>query len=80
MKNIKVEIEATELTPVDVTIEPGTTPSEVLNKVQEISGMDLTGYALSKGDGKKFRKNQKIYPKVEDGEELYAFKVSKETV
>ena len=80
MKNIKVEIEATELTPMNVPIEPGTTPSEVLDKVQELSGMDLTGYALSKGDSKKFRKNQKIYPKVEDGEALYAFKVSKVTV
>jgi len=80
MKTVRVLLEATYSEPMEVTIEPGTTASEGLNKVQELLDMDLTGYALSKGDGKKFRKNQKIYPKVEDREELYAFKVSKETV
>jgi len=78
MKNIAIKVGATDSEPIDVAIEPGTTTSDILDHVKETKGINLTGYGLSKVDGKnQFGNNENIYPKVEDGEKLFAFKISK---
>lgn len=78
MKNLAIKVGATDLAPIDVTIEPGTTSADILDHIKDTKGTNLTGYALSKEDGKnQFGNNENIYPKIEDGEKLYAFKVSK---
>ena len=78
MKNIAIKVGASEDHPIDVSIEPGTTSSDILDHIKETNDVNLTGYGLSKEDGSnQFGNNDNIYPKVEDGEKLYAFKVSK---
>ena len=78
MKNIAIKVGANPDPPVDVSIEPGTTSSDILDHIKETQGINLTGYGLSKEDAKnQFGNNENIYPKVEDGEKLYAFKISK---
>ena len=78
MKNIAIKVGASQDLPIDVSIEPGTTSSDILDHIKENKGINLTGFGLSKEDGSnQFGDNENIYPKVEDGEKLYAFKVSK---
>ena len=78
MKNIAIKVGATQDPPIDVSIEAGTTSADILDHIKETKGINLNGYSLSKEDGKnQFGNNENIYPKVEDGEKLYAFKVSK---
>jgi len=52
----------------DVTIEPGTTASDILKQT------GLQGYVLSKdGDSSTFfAPKQNVYPEVEDGQKLWA--------
>ena len=78
MKTIAIKIGATEAEPIDVNIEPGTTSADILEHIKRIKGMDLGGYALSKENGQnQFALTENVYPKVENGEKLYAFQVSK---
>ena len=78
MKTIAIKVGATEEAPIDVNIEPGTTSSDILTHIKDAKGVDLTGYALSKENaGNQFVLTENIYPKVENGEKLFAFHVSK---
>ena len=67
MKRIAVVIAGSTRGPQDVTIQPGTTAHEVLNQ------LGLEGYLLStKGATTYFGDDEVIYPKVVDGDLLYA--------
>ena len=78
MKNIAIKVGASDLEPIDVAIEPGTTSQDILDHIRESKGVNLDGYALSKENGtEQFMATQNIYTQVADGEKLYAFKVSR---
>ena len=67
MKRITVVVAGSTRGPQDVTIQPGTTAHEVLNQ------LGLDGYLLSaKGGQTYFGDDENLYPKVLDGDLLYA--------
>lgn len=67
MKRIAVVVAGSTRGPQDVTIQPGTTAHEVLNQ------LGLEGYLLTtKGGTTYFGDDENLYPKVFDGDLLYA--------
>ena len=67
MKRIAVVVAGSTRGPQDVTIQPGTTSQEVLSQ------LGLEGYLLStKGGNTYFGDDENLYPKVVDGDLLYA--------
>jgi len=77
MKNIAIKVGASDLEPIDVSIDPGTTSRDILEHIKQTKNVDLQGYALSKQNGaEQFGPAENVYPKVEDGEKLFAFKPS----
>ena len=67
MKRIAVVVAGSTRGPQDVTIEPGATSHDVLSQ------LGLEGYLLSaKGSTTYFGDDEVIYPKVVDGDLLYA--------
>ena len=67
MKRATIVIAGTTRGPQDVTIQPGTTPHEVLSQ------LGLNGYLLStKGANTYFGDDENLYPKIVDGDLLYA--------
>jgi len=69
VKQIAVKVAGSEdREPLDVTIKPGTTTSDVLTQ------LNLEGYLLSTGPNSRqfFGDDEVIYPLIEDGSKLYA--------
>ena len=65
MKHLVVIVSGTGQ-PHDLEIQPGTTAGDVLKQI------GLTGYVLQKNGENPFGETENIYPRVEDGEKLYA--------
>jgi hypothetical protein len=68
MKRIAVKVAGSEREPLDTTIKPGTTASDILNQ------LNLPGYLLSTSAGSSqfFGEDEVVYPVVRDGDKLYA--------
>ena len=67
MKRLSIVVAGSTRGPQDVTIQPGTTAHEVLSQ------LGLEGYLLSpKGAHTYFGDDENLYPKVVDGDLLYA--------
>ena len=67
MKRLSIVVAGSTRGPQDVTIQPGTTAHEVLSQ------LGLEGYLLSpKGAQTYFGDDENLYPKVVDGDLLYA--------
>jgi hypothetical protein len=67
MKRIAVVVAGSTRGPQDVTIQPGTTAHEVLSQ------LGLEGYLLStKGASTYFGDDENLYPKIVEGDLLYA--------
>jgi len=67
MKRLAVVVAGSTRGPQDVTIQPGTTAHEVLSQ------LGLEGYLLTtKGGNTYFGDDENLYPKVVDGDLLYA--------
>src|SRR5438105_15077196 len=67
VKRATIVIAGSTRGPQDVTIQPGTTPQEVLFQ------LGLNGYLLSaKGATTYFGNDENLYPKVVEGDLLYA--------
>jgi hypothetical protein len=68
MKRIAVKVAGSEQEPMDISIKPGTTASDILNQ------LNLPGYLLSTSTGSSqfFGEDEVVYPAVRDGDKLYA--------
>ena len=67
MKQVCIKVAGSERGPINVNIEPGMTPRDVL------PDLDLAGYWLSVGNSGRFLGEDEIlYTAVEDGDVLFA--------
>ena len=68
MKRIAIKAAGSEQPPVDVELDPGTTAGEILRE------LGLQGYLLSTGPNSSnfFGDSENVYPKVNDGDKLFA--------
>jgi hypothetical protein len=69
MKSIAVKIAGNaEREPLDITIKPGTTCSDILNQ------LNLPGYLLTPSPTSRqfFGSDEVVYPQLQDGDKIYA--------
>ena len=76
MKNITIKVCGTWEDPVDLTIEPGITPTDIFSWLK--FSQDKQKYLLlcNNFNHEPFDNNEDIYDKVEDGEKLYIVQAS----